>query len=152
MKRHVTVGLLMAVFSTGLSAAPLHIAGGPVELALSEVDGGRTARIDLLPLDEQGKARSTPESTVFAPVQSTERLRIRDLDGARDVVVGRLKVSIRSQPLTLTVARADGRLVQELVIDEKDGSIIFRTEAPVFGLGEGRQQFDRRGFYYNFVN
>jgi alpha-glucosidase/alpha-D-xyloside xylohydrolase len=42
--------------------------------------------------------------------------------------------------------------VQVLSFDANDGSIVFRTGAPVFGLGGGRQQFDRRGFYYDFVN
>ncbi|HEY7089846.1 MAG TPA: TIM-barrel domain-containing protein, partial [Tepidisphaeraceae bacterium] len=135
-----------------VSAAPLTVAGHPIELALSEVSGGRTVRIELLPLDADGKPKASPESTVLVPFEATEKLRIRDLDAGRDVQVGQLKVSITPQPLTISVRNAAGKLVQEVVVKEQDGSLIFHTEAPVYGLGEGRQQFDRRGFFYNFVN
>src|SRR5262245_7588038 len=143
--------LCMCLVNT-VPAAPLTIADRPIEISLSEVSGGRTVRIELLPLDADGKPRPTPESTVLVPFEATEKLHIRDLDAARDVQVGQLKVSMAPQPLTISVRNPAGKLVQEIVIKEKDGSLIFRTEAPVYGLGEGRQQFDRRGFFYNFVN
>src|SRR5262249_36517170 len=47
--------------------------------------------------------------------------------------------------------REDGNLVQRFVFDEAGGTnagVAFRTVAPVFGLGEGAQQFDRRGALY----
>ena len=42
--------------------------------------------------------------------------------------------------------------MQELTIADADGSVAFRTAAPVLGLGEGGPQFDRRGEYYRLVN
>src|SRR5262249_49024356 len=36
--------------------------------------------------------------------------------------------------------------------DDADGSMTFRTAAPVLGLGEGGPQFDRRGAYHRLVN
>jgi len=45
----------------------------------------------------------------------------------------------------------DGRLVQELTFDNvaaTNAGLTFRTDAPVLGLGEGAQQFDRRGALY----
>jgi alpha-glucosidase/alpha-D-xyloside xylohydrolase len=146
------------VFATVLvgwtaAAAPIEINRTPVELTVAQV-GDRTVRLTIAPLDEQGRPRPQPDSTVLAPFESVERLRVRELADAREVQAGRLRVQILpGPPLTVTVRRADDdRVVQELTIDENDGSIRFRTEAPVFGLGEGRQQFDRRGFFYNFVN
>jgi alpha-glucosidase/alpha-D-xyloside xylohydrolase len=53
--------------------------------------------------------------------------------------------------LTVSVRREAGPLVQELTFDEAaatNAGVRFRTEAPVFGLGEGAQQFDRRGALY----
>jgi alpha-glucosidase len=134
-----------------VAAGPIQINRAPAELIVAQV-GGRTVRVTLAPLDEQGRPRPDPASTVLVPFESVEKLRVRELADAREVQAGRLVVRIQSQPLTVTIRRPDGRVVQELVFDEGDGSVRFRTEAPVFGLGEGRQQFDRRGFFYNFVN
>lgn len=123
----------------------------PTELRVAQV-GERTVQLSILPLDERGRPLPDPASTVLAPFESVEKLRVRELAEAREVLVGRLRVQIRPLPLSVTIHRGDGRIVQDLLIDEDNGSIRFRTEAPVFGLGEGRQQFDRRGFFYNFVN
>jgi alpha-glucosidase/alpha-D-xyloside xylohydrolase len=114
--------------------------------------GERTVRLTVAPLDEQGRPRPDPASTVLVPFDSVEKLRVRELAAAEDVQAGRLRIRVERSPLTVTIRRADGRVVQQLTIDENDGSVGFRTEAPVFGLGEGRQQFDRRGFFYSFVN
>ena len=152
MARFLLIVIALTAFSAALRAAPLQIAGEPIELVLSELEGGRTLRIELLPLDADAKPKPAPESTVFVPFQTTEKLRVRELNGASESEVAKLKVSLKPAPLTVSIQRRDGKLVQELTIDENDGSIVFRTEAPVYGLGEGRQQFDRRGFFYNFVN
>ena len=48
-----------------------------------------------------------------------------------------------------TVRRDGGKLLQELTFDDsKTAAVSFRMEAPVLGLGEGAQQFDRRGALY----
>lgn len=139
------------VCSTAAAAEPIRINQSPVELTIAEVSE-RTVCVTIAPLDDQGRPRPDPASTVFVPFESVEKLRVRELVEAREVQAGRLRVEVRPTPLTVTIRRPDGRIVQELAIDENDGSVRFRTEAPVFGLGEGRQQFDRRGFFYNFVN
>src|SRR4051794_39294068 len=144
--------LTLFVIGARCVAAPLQIAGAPIELAISEVAGGRTIRIDLLPLDSAGTPKPSPESTVFVPFAVTEALRARELEGPREIRLAKLKVEVRPQPLTVSVRRADGKLVQTVSVSADDGSVTFNTAAPVLGLGEGRQQFDRRGFYYPFVN
>jgi alpha-glucosidase/alpha-D-xyloside xylohydrolase len=135
-----------------MSAVSLRIAENPIELVLSEIAGGRTVLIELLPLDADGKPKPAPQSTVLVPLTSTEKLRIRDLDERRDAQIGRLTVSLKPRPLVISITDAKGKRVQEITLREADGSLAFRTEAPVYGLGEGRQQFDRRGFFYDFVN
>jgi alpha-glucosidase/alpha-D-xyloside xylohydrolase len=52
----------------------------------------------------------------------------------------------------ISLRRADGKLVQELLFEDEGRAISFRTDAPVFGLGEGGQQFDRRGAFYPMIN
>jgi len=58
---------------------------------------------------------------------------------------------MRPEPLTITIWRADRKLVQQLIFDDVAGTnagVAFRTEGTVLGLGEGAQQFDRRGALY----
>jgi alpha-glucosidase/alpha-D-xyloside xylohydrolase len=131
--------------------ATIRIGDTAAELTINQISD-RTVHIELSPLDETGKPCPEPATAVFVPFQRTEKLRIRQLPAAQELAVGQLHVTVKPSPLTVSVARANGTIVQELAFDPNDASIRFRTEAPVYGMGEGRQQFDRRGFYYNFAN
>jgi alpha-glucosidase (family GH31 glycosyl hydrolase) len=65
--------------------------------------------------------------------------------------VGGLFVSVLAHPQAIRVEAPSGRLIQELQLGD-DGSISFTTEdAPILGLGEGSDQFDRRGHNYPIV-
>jgi alpha-glucosidase (family GH31 glycosyl hydrolase) len=144
---YVIVAALAEVIA---SAAPLQFAGHKSELIISEVSE-RTVRVELFALDENGKAIPPAPSTVLVPFTATEKFRARELSGEKEVRVGALRVSIKPQPLTVSLRRADGKLVQELGFDESastNAGVTFRTGAPVLGLGEGAQQFDRRGALY----
>jgi alpha-glucosidase/alpha-D-xyloside xylohydrolase len=130
--------------------APIRFAGQNAELALSEVSE-RTLRIELAPLDEQGRPRPAAPSTVLVPFPSTSQWRARELDGEKVLRAGRLRVTVRPLPLSIAIRRDDGPLVQELTFDDAaatNAGVAFRTAAPVLGLGEGAQQFDRRGALY----
>jgi alpha-glucosidase/alpha-D-xyloside xylohydrolase len=136
--------------ASAFAASPIRFAGQNAELVLSEVSA-RMLRIELSPLDERGKPRPPAPSTVLVPFTSTGRLRVRELSGDQDLRVGKLRVQVKASPLNIVVRREDGKLVQQLTFDEGNGTnagVAFRTEAPVFGLGEGAQQFDRRGARY----
>jgi alpha-glucosidase/alpha-D-xyloside xylohydrolase len=131
-------------------ASPIRFAGHDAELVLSEISE-RTLRVGLFPLDDQGHSRPPTPSTVLVPFPSNEKLRARWLTGAKELRAGRLRVTVKTQPLTVTVRRQNGQLVQELTFDEAGGTnagVAFHTDAPVLGLGEGAQQFDRRGALY----
>ena len=53
----------------------------------------------------------------------------------------------------MRVENAAGLLVQELQFAETNGTITFPLgDAPVLGLGEGADQFDRRGANYRLIN
>jgi alpha-glucosidase/alpha-D-xyloside xylohydrolase len=142
--------ILLSHASSTFAAAPIRFAGQDAELVLSEVSE-RTVRIQLSPLDEQGRPRTAVPSTVLVPFPATEKLRARELDGEKQIRVGPLRVAVKAQPLAVTVRQDDGKRVQELIFDDAastNAGVAFRTEAPVFGLGEGAQQFDRRGALY----
>jgi len=131
----------------------LQFGGAPVELTISQVSE-RTLRIGLSALDERGHSPKPPLSDGLVSFPATEKLRVRELFRERRLRVGQLRVTLQAQPLTINVRRADGTLVQELVFGDggRTNSILFRTAAPVLGLGEGADQFDRRGANYPLIN
>ena len=139
--------------TAAVGETPIRFGGAPAELAISEVSE-RTVRVELSRLDEQGRPQAAVPSTVLVPFPTVAKLRARELAADAQLRVGRLRVALRPQPLTVTVRRVDGTLVQELIFDQTaaTNSISFRTEAPVLGLGEGEQQFDRRGHHYPMRN
>jgi alpha-glucosidase/alpha-D-xyloside xylohydrolase len=122
----------------------------PAELSVSTVSE-RTVEILLAPLDEKGQPRQGSPSTVLVEQKLEEKLRCRELTGVKRIQSGKLQVQIKLNPLTITVFDSSGKLVQDLIVSA-DGSVTFRTEAPVLGLGEGGHQFDRRGEYHRLVN
>lgn len=138
---------------SALASTPIRFAGNPAELTLSQVSD-RSVRIQLSPLDEQGRPQAAAPSTVLVPFTTVEKLRVRELESDKELRVGGLRVSIHPRPLTISLRRTDGKLIQELVVNDTDGtnSISFHTDAPVLGLGEGDQQFERRGYYYRMRN
>ncbi|HEX4796485.1 MAG TPA: TIM-barrel domain-containing protein [Humisphaera sp.] len=151
MKKLFTITWLVLFCPLPLALGAIRIAGSDYELSLSAA-GPRTVRLSLAPLDSQGNPRPPSPSTVLEPIQIVQPRIMRDLPAETTIDVGELRVNLKSSPLTISVRRASGALVQELAIDPTDGSITFHTDAPVFGLGEGQQQFDRRGTRYNMVN
>jgi alpha-glucosidase/alpha-D-xyloside xylohydrolase len=130
----------------------LRFAGFPAELVVSQISE-RTIRVELLPADQPVR----PPSLMLVEIPSTEKLRIRQLAKPKEIRVGKLRVAVNPSPLAVMVRRGDGRLLQELVFDESVSTpyhaagVSFRIsqgEMPVLGLGEGAQQFDRRGALY----
>jgi alpha-glucosidase/alpha-D-xyloside xylohydrolase len=108
----------------------------------------------LSPLDDLGKTEPAAPSTILVPFPASEKLRLRELAGVRQLRLGQMRVSLKAEPLALSIHRANGELLQELIFGDSGGTnwLEFRTDAPVFGLGEGEQQFDRRGHYYRMRN
>jgi len=132
------------------ASSPIRFAGRTSEFVLSEVSE-RTLRVELSPLDVQGKPSPRAPSPVLVSFSAGEKLRARELSGEKVLHVGNLRVLVKGSPLKITVQREDGKLVQQLTFDEGGGTnagVAFRAEAPVFGLGEGARQFDRRGALY----
>jgi alpha-glucosidase len=144
------VAVLASTAHAFAASSPIRFAGQPSEVVLSEVSE-RTLRVELSPLDAQGRPSPPAPSPVLVPFSAAEKLRARDLSGETALRVGNLRVRVKASPLNITVLREDGKLVQQFTFDESGGTnagVTFRAEAPVFGLGEGAQQFDRRGALY----
>jgi alpha-glucosidase/alpha-D-xyloside xylohydrolase len=86
------------------------------------------------------------------PFPREERFRSRRLVNAQEFTLGQFRLTVRPRPLTVSIRQRDGRLVQEFVFEDAGRTILFRTDDPVLGLGEGAQQFDRRGAFYPMIN
>ncbi|HOB33987.1 MAG TPA: hypothetical protein PKH32_14000, partial [Verrucomicrobiota bacterium] len=114
--------LILAAAQPGRSAGTgnaVRFAGMNGELRVEEVSE-RTVRIRFIP-------PSAPENTnapgsVLVPFESRERLRATTIERPREISIAGLRVSVSSQPLTVSVKRADGKDVQQLVFDEAGGT------------------------------
>jgi alpha-glucosidase/alpha-D-xyloside xylohydrolase len=145
------MALVWSAFVSIAAEPSLTFGGVPVELKLSSVSE-RTVRVELSPLD--GQVQPAPKSFVLVPLPPSEKTTVRDLTAEKEIRVGNFRVSLKPRPLTVSVRRADGKLVQELTFgdSEETNSLSFRTAAPVLGLGEGGDQFDRRGYNFPLIN
>jgi alpha-glucosidase/alpha-D-xyloside xylohydrolase len=132
-------------------AEPIRYAGGNAELTVSEISDSNV-RIVLTPLDEKAQPRAAPPSSSLVELQPKLKFQTRELSGAVEVPVGKLRVKIEPGPLRITVTGSAGKVVQELVFAGDDGSMKFRLNGPVLGLGEGAKQFDRIGARYRMIN
>jgi alpha-glucosidase (family GH31 glycosyl hydrolase) len=142
--------LLFTQFASAASAADIRYRGDRAELTVSTISE-RTIRIVLAPLDDKGKPSAGSSSTVLVEQKPEVRAQLRELSDAKEVAIGKLSVKVKPNPLTVTVSGPSGKTVQELAFAD-DGAMTFRTDAPVLGMGEGGQQFDRRGQLHRLVN
>jgi len=133
------------------AAGDLSIAGSAVEIAVTPVTAV-TTRITV--------AKTTPDPVTNdgALVERTwpaPAARIRSLDREQSIRSGDLVIAVQALPpggsgsperLALHVTGRDGRVIQDLSLDAASGALTFAIgDGPVFGLGEGGPQFDRRG-------
>jgi alpha-glucosidase/alpha-D-xyloside xylohydrolase len=85
--------------------------------------------------------------------QAEPAIRLKSGGSAAKTTIGHLLVTVSVDPLRVRVEDANGRIVQDLDFKTETGAFSFRlTEALVLGLGEGAQQFDRRGGVYPVRN
>jgi alpha-glucosidase/alpha-D-xyloside xylohydrolase len=148
-----SAGVLLLWCVTARAGDSLVVDGVPVEIKVSELSA-RTIRLEIAPLDQLGNPQLAAGSPGLVDFPVKERFHARQLTGKTQISVGNFRVTLQPRPLVVTVRRADGSLVQELVFAENAGTnlIYFRTGASVLGLGEGGDQFDRRGHDFPLIN
>ena len=137
-------GALLGVRLPDLAAAPLTIAGEPVEIVITPVSA-HTVRVTVVGVDHGRAAPVSGDGSLVRDSWGPPAARFTSLDRAAHVTAGPLTVTLTPDPLTIEVARG-GRAAQRLVIDRDTGAFTFQTgDGPVYGMGEGGAQFDRRG-------
>ncbi len=154
-----------AVSLTGLTASaieaqtPIRSYGMPAQLDIREA-GHESVRITLKPIHFEEEFPFTP--ALIERDYPTPALSIRHLDSGVSSQVGRFRVEVEPDPLTVTVINGEGRTIQRLVFKE-NGTVGFQVQdAPVLGMGPGGPrpqpgsdwreepiEFDRRGRFHN---
>lgn len=125
----------------------LIVAGQKVELRLTALSP-HTLRISVLPVAAGGEAVPLPESIVLASTSWPQPLTVLQRAPRKRLKWGEHSIEISSYPLRLALNRS-GEVIQNVEIDEANGDVHFGMRGPVFGLGEGGPQFDRRGQAYS---
>jgi alpha-glucosidase (family GH31 glycosyl hydrolase) len=64
----------------------------------------------------------------------------------RAIAAGNARLKVSFAPVRIAITNEHGDAIQQLAWDENTGALSFLTgTSPLYGLGEGGQQFDRRG-------
>ncbi len=144
-----------------ISALAVAVATQSVAALLVFAPGTLLAELVFRPSGEHGVrvTLATDETTLrpspFLVDQTwpTPALRLKPGETKAKEKVGQMLVTVTENPLTVRIEDANGRLVQEIAFAKEDGAISFPLgDAPVLGLGEGADQFDRRGANYRLIN
>jgi alpha-glucosidase (family GH31 glycosyl hydrolase) len=137
-------GLVQA--GAGLPTQGFYLAGAAVEVWLTAVTAS-TLRISIL---KKGSGPNPVES--FRGPGLDERAwppalaRLSEGVPSASVSWGARKIVVSASPLSVAVFDDQSQAIQRLVFDDATGKVSFRLDGqPVFGLGEGGHQFDRRG-------
>lgn len=154
MSKEITRRNILKILGAG--AAATWIGEPSLIAAVDDVRvAGKLAKISVLPLGqhtiritlaEQSNIAAEPaleDGAVFATASSTAEAKTsHQVNTARDA----LQVHVSQNPLTIQVENQAHRIIQTLRIEEQTGSAAFQLGAgPIFGMGEGGPQFDRRG-------
>src|SRR5256885_17185021 len=105
MKSSIAGAAVILVVGLSAPAATLEFGGQKCELVVSEASQ-RTVRLQLFALNENGKVVPPASSTVLIPFPTTEKWRAREVTREKELRVGKLRVSVKPQPLTVSVRRA----------------------------------------------
>src|ERR1700761_2844014 len=116
----------------------LEFGGAPAELSVSRVSDDMF-KVELSPLDENGKPRETSKSESLLPLPEKGKWKYRAISGFNEFRDGKYSVTVQGHPMEVTIRRRDGTTVQTLKFESGDSAngIEFQAGSPVLGLGEG---------------
>jgi alpha-glucosidase/alpha-D-xyloside xylohydrolase len=153
------VGTGLALHGPTLSGSTLRgrfqdivVAGQPVELAVASLSPS-TVRLTLRTL--QGGQPETVPSTGALVQEDPGSIRAESRDAAQlsSVTAGNLRVRFSDSPPTVLVETLAGETVQRLTLSATEPGMSFLLpDGPLLGLGEGGEQFDRKGTWDRMRN
>lgn len=138
--------LAAPAFGQGAAVASgLHLGGLAAELYVTPITE-HTLRVSVLPAG----SRAQPEAALAANglrerSWPAAKWVVREAAGYRSMAWSGFRIEVGAAPLSVAVFEGE-KVRQKLVFDDASGRVSFELlDAPVFGLGEGGHQFDRRG-------
>ncbi|HEX5214986.1 MAG TPA: TIM-barrel domain-containing protein [Vicinamibacterales bacterium] len=125
--------------------ADIVVGGSPVEIVVTSVSPV-TVRILVLPIAAGAVAPLPVDGSLVQSEWGRALARARAAAPLKQVTAGNLRVRFTDAPPTLHVETLKGEAVQTLTLDATTPAMKFRLpKGPLLGLGEGGQQFDRKG-------
>jgi len=122
-------------------AAPIRVAGKPVEFVVSSISDA-TVRITALPL---AGGRIPPDDSLVQAAGGRIVVRRSSAD-AQAIHAGQLSIRFTSAPPSIHIETLDRKTVQRLTLDASSSDVSFLLgKGPLLGMGEGGPQFDRKG-------
>jgi alpha-glucosidase (family GH31 glycosyl hydrolase) len=119
------------------------VSSRPIELQVTAI-GNHAFRLSILPLND-GEVGAIPANGSLVQESWGSPTRIRSAPKGELPVSG-CKLTISLDPIRVAIANERGAAIQQLDWDSTNGQLSFLSgNAPLFGLGEGGPQFDRRG-------
>jgi len=128
------------------------VAGRPVELSVASLSPS-TVRLTLRPL-QGGQPEAVPYTGALAQDDpGSIRAEGRDASQLSRVTAGDLTVRFTGSPPTILVETLAGETVQRLTLSGTEPGMSFLLpDGPLLGLGEGGEQFDRKGAWDRMRN
>ena len=121
------------------------------EIQLTTVSD-HTFRLSVLPIFN-GTPAAIPSDGSLVQESWGAPVKLRGKVSPRTVRCGNLRVRVETQPLAFIIQSASGEEIQRLGVNDITGEVSFTTgDAPLFGLGEGGKQLDRRGSFDSMRN
>ena len=151
-RRDVLKGLLAAstgiIVSSkqGIAQDDAHRLEKLTEIQVTSISD-HTFRLSILPIDNGTTGHIALDGSLVrdswgAPVAE---LRAEPV-AVKTMAVGSLRLKISYHPVSISIANERGDVIQQLGWDQSTGLLTFLNgSSPLFGLGEGGPQFDRRG-------
>jgi alpha-glucosidase/alpha-D-xyloside xylohydrolase len=134
----------------GDARTPLTISGLPIDLMLAVLSDA-ILRITVLPAHAPAALRKLNSDPVLQLADHGRPL-VTGQPTATGLAWGSRKIRVSAAPFIISIEADNSQPIQSFRIDDQ-GTVKFKgSNGPVFGLGEGGSQFDRRGHQYNTRN
>jgi alpha-glucosidase/alpha-D-xyloside xylohydrolase len=146
-RRDVLKGLLAAssaLFASKEAKSGAQLPEPQVEIQITPVSTC-TFRLSILPLNNGSVGDIAMDGSLVKKSWGSPIAKLRAAP-TRTISAGNLRLKISFEPVSIEVANLQGDVIQHLAWDENAGIFSFLNgSSPLFGLGEGGPQFDRRG-------
>lgn len=150
--------VICLILTTGFAHAQqlITLNGTPAKLLISKL-GEHAIRITLQPVSYEKPL--PPNPALVSKASSAPLLQLQSVENTIQQTIGKLKINITANPLTIKVFNLQQKLIQQLVFQENGWmSFELKGKEKVLGMGEGGPkpvrgvnwrnsavQFDRRG-------